>query len=50
MAFEEGSLLAVAYDERGQEVVRQERKSFGDAVRIEARADRDSMPADGRSL
>ena len=50
MPYEKGTLLAVAYDEHGVELAREERSSFTDTTSLAVRVDRLSMPADGRSL
>ncbi len=45
-----GTLLAVAYDEDGNEVAREEKHSFGDAAKLVLTADKLSMKADGQDL
>lgn len=45
-----GTLLAVAYDEQGREIAREEKRPFGNAARIAARADRNEIPADSGEL
>lgn len=48
--YEKGILLAVAYDENGTELAREERSSFTDTTSLAVSVDRESMSADGRSL
>lgn len=48
--YETGTLLAVAYDENGKELAREERSSFTDTASLAVTVDRKAMPADGRSL
>ena len=50
VAYEEGSLLAVAYDENGQEITRCERQSFGNSAAISLKAENETALADGRDL
>lgn len=45
-----GELLAVAYDEKGNEIARQSRHSFTDSVKIVLQADKKVLKADGRDL
>lgn len=45
--YEKGEITAVAYDEAGRELVRKTRRSFGEPVRIEARAERREISGDG---
>ena len=44
------TLLAVAYSEDGRELAREEKRPFGDAVKIYAEADRTEVPADSDEL
>ena len=49
--YEEGVLLAVAYDEKGKEIAREERHSFGNSHAIRLRLENERLPiADGRDL
>ena len=48
--YEPGSILAVAYDETGREVARQERHSFGDSAQICLKPDKTVMEADGEDV
>ncbi len=48
--YEEGSICAVAYDEDGRELCRQERHSFKDSARIVAKADKTVLRCDGRDM
>ncbi len=48
--YKKGSLMAVAYDEDGTEVAREEHRSFGDSVKIIAKADKDILFVDGQDL
>lgn len=48
--YEEGTVTAVAYDENGTAVARDEQHSFGDAVSLRLQADRLSVPANGSEL
>jgi beta-galactosidase len=50
LPYEAGSLVAVAYDEQGAEIARDEQKSFGDAAKICLEADKDTLKADGQDL
>jgi len=49
--YEEGVLLAVAYDEAGKEIAREERHSFGNSYAIRLSTEENCSPvADGRDL
>lgn len=48
--YEEGILTAVAYDEKGAEVAREEKKSFSNSKRIVITPESSSAEADGRDL
>ncbi|MBQ9122982.1 MAG: DUF4982 domain-containing protein [Lachnospiraceae bacterium] len=48
--YEKGTLLAVAYDENGVELAREEKRSFTDTAALSVAVDRETVPADGRSL
>lgn len=48
--YEAGCLRAVAYDERGEIIAREERHSFTDAVRLTLAPEKESLKADGRDL
>lgn len=50
LPFEKGELRAVACDEAGNRVAEDVQRSFGDGVKIELSADRETLPADGESL
>ena len=45
-----GEILAVAYDEAGNEIARESHHSFGEPVRIVIKADKKEMAADGQEL
>lgn len=48
--YEPGCIRAVAYDENGKVIARDEHKSFGDSVKITAKADKKWLRADGQDL
>lgn len=50
LAYAKGELTAVAYDENGNEVARDTRRSFGDTVRLEVTPDKTVLKADGKDL
>lgn len=50
LAYEPGVLTAVAYDEEGNEIARDERRSFGDAGRLVLDADKTELLADGEDM
>lgn len=50
LPYRKGVLLAVAYDEQGTELVRQERSSFGNSSRIVLKAEKETAQATGRDL
>jgi len=50
LPYEKGVLEVKAYDENGNEVACERHVSFGDAVQLEASADKDTMKADGRDM
>ncbi len=48
--YEKGEITAAAYDESGREIARKTRRSFGDAVRITAAPDKETLQADGQDM
>lgn len=48
--YEDGSLLAYAYDENGKEIAREEKRSFGNSKRIVIRPENTQIQADGKDL
>lgn len=48
--YEKGTLLAIAFDEDGNEVAREEKHSFHDAAKLVLTADKCEMKADGQDL
>lgn len=48
--YETGELCAVAYDESGNEIARDVRKSFGDTAYLELTPDKTALRADGNDL
>lgn len=48
--YETGEIVAVAYNETGEEIARESRHSFGDSARITLEADKETLTADGRDL
>jgi len=48
--YKTGELKALAYDEKGQVIAEDVRRSFGDAVSIAVSADKEVIRADGRDL
>lgn len=48
--YEKGSLVALAYDENGTLIAKDEQRSFGDPVSIRLTPDRDTLKADGEDL
>lgn len=50
LPYEEGEITALAYDEEGNVIASESRRSFGEAARIRLKADKDVMMADGRDL
>ena len=48
--FEKGTLTAVAYDEEQKEIAREERKSFGNSVKLVIIPENTEAQADGRDL
>lgn len=48
--YEPGYIEAVAYDENGKEIARQQRHSFGDSYKVIAKADKEILYADGEDL
>ena len=48
--YEPGTITAIAYDEEGREVVRQERRSFGDSAQLCLAADKQEILADHEDL
>ncbi len=45
-----GSIVAIAYDENGNEIARDEQHSFGDPASIRLTPDKDTLDADGEDL
>ncbi len=50
LPYQKGVLTAVAYDEEGREIARDEQRSFGDAAKICLEADKGCLKADGQDL
>jgi len=50
LIYEKGEIKAVAYDEKGNIIAEDIRKSFGNAVRLKLEADTNKLKADGKSL
>lgn len=50
LRYEPGEIVAVAYDEKGEEIARQKRHSFGDSARITLQADKETLTADGKDM
>ena len=50
LPFEAGTLKAIAYDENGVEIARDEASSFGDAASLHLTANRSQVTADGSEL
>ena len=50
LPFEAGTLKAIAYDENGVEIARDEASSFGDAASLRLTANRSQVTADGSEL
>ena len=50
VAYAPGSICAVAYDEEGREIARQERHSFGDTDHYVLRPDKTTLRADGEDM
>ncbi len=50
LEFSKGTLEAVAYDENGQVIARDVKKSFGDSVKLMAKADKDCIKANGEEI
>lgn len=48
--YEKGSIVALAYDEDGKIIARDERQSFGDPASIRLTPDKDTLNADGEDL
>ncbi|MBQ5334036.1 MAG: DUF4982 domain-containing protein, partial [Oscillospiraceae bacterium] len=48
--YEKGELLAIAYDENGNEIARDIQRSFGDTAELRLSSDNDTVNADGESL
>ncbi len=48
--YTDGELLAIAYDENGNEIARDVQRSFGDAVRLLLTPDKTELKADGEDL
>lgn len=50
LAYEPGTLTAIAYDEEGREIARDVKCSFGDAVKLVLHADKSVLTADGEDM
>lgn len=50
LPYKKGELTAIAYDESGKEIARESKSSFNNAVRLEVRADRDTIFAKSDEL
>lgn len=50
VAYEPGYIEGIAYDENGVEIAREQRHSFGDSYRITAKADKETLYANGEDL
>ena len=50
LAYEPGVLTAVAYDEAGNEIARDVKRSFGDAAKLVLHADKTELHADGEDM
>ena len=50
VAYVPGSICAVAYDENGREIARQERHSFGDTDHYVVKANKSTLRADGEDM
>ncbi len=50
LPYRKGELLAVAYDDKGNELCRDVQRSFGDTARIALTPDKNELKADGRDL
>jgi len=50
ISYEEGELCAIAYDENGNEIARDVRRSFGDTAYLELKPDKTVLSADGNDL
>ena len=50
LPFKQGELCAVAYDESGEEIARDYRKSFGDTAKLTLTPDKTVLKADGEDL
>lgn len=50
LPYKKGELLAVAYDENGNEIARDVQRSFGDAAQICLTPDKQTLKADGQDL
>ena len=48
--YEPGELKAIAYDENGSTIATEVIKSFGDAAKIQLKADKDTMVSDGNDI
>lgn len=48
--YEKGTLLAVAYDEEGREIAREEKRSFGNSAQIALYPENTAVQADGEDL
>lgn len=48
--YEPGTITAIAYDENGKEIARQERRSFGDSCQICLTPDKTTLVADNKDL
>lgn len=50
LPYQKGELLAAGYDENGNEIVRDVQRSFTDTAKLELKADKTELKADGRDL
>ncbi len=50
MKYEQGELLAIAYDENGNEIARDVKRSFGDTAELRLVPDKTELKADGTDL
>lgn len=50
LKYEKGELLAIAYDENGNEIARDAKRSFGDTAEIRLTPDKTELSADGTDL
>lgn len=50
LTYRKGELIAIAYDEKGNDIARDVQCSFGDTAKLEVSADKTTLRADGRDL